>query len=47
MVKKISIYSSEEVKKMSPKCQLPLSSADGDVLDSEPNVDPSSSFRAS
>ncbi|CAA0827197.1 Auxin response factor 11 [Striga hermonthica] len=29
MAKKICIYSSEEVKKMSPKCKLPLTSLDG------------------
>ncbi|KAL3832851.1 hypothetical protein ACJIZ3_007587 [Penstemon smallii] len=30
MARKICIYSSEEVKKMSPRCKLPLSSVDGE-----------------
>lgn len=30
MVKKIFIYSSEEVKKMRPGCKLPLSSLEGE-----------------
>lgn len=40
MAKKICIYSSEEVKKMSTRCKLPLSSLDGEgtilSLESEP-----------
>ncbi|CAI9768837.1 unnamed protein product [Fraxinus pennsylvanica] len=40
IVKKICIYSSEEVKKMNPRCKFPLSSVDGEgttrSLDSEP-----------
>ncbi|KAK4411519.1 Auxin response factor 18 [Sesamum angolense] len=40
MAKKICIYSSEEVKKMTPKCKLPLSSLDGEgtilSLESQP-----------
>lgn len=37
MVKRICIYSSEEVKKMSPRCKLPMSSIDGEgtILSSE------------
>jgi auxin response factor len=31
MVKKIFIYSSEEVKKMSTRCKLPASSFEGEV----------------
>lgn len=30
MVRKIFIYSSEEVKKMTPKCKLPASSLEGE-----------------
>ncbi|KAL8138423.1 hypothetical protein V2J09_004424 [Rumex salicifolius] len=41
MVKKISIYTTEEVKKMSPKCRLsPSIVADGDVLDLDSNSEP-------
>ncbi|XP_073525938.1 uncharacterized protein [Phyllobates terribilis] len=40
MVKKISIYTSEEVKKISPKCRISPSTADGDVLDLDTNSEP-------
>ncbi|XP_011093958.1 auxin response factor 18 isoform X2 [Sesamum indicum] len=43
MAKKICIYSSEEVKKMTPKCKLPLSSLDGEgrilSLESQPTLE--------
>ncbi|KAH6779992.1 auxin response factor 9 [Perilla frutescens var. hirtella] len=42
MAKKICIYSSEEVKKMSPRCKLPLSSLDGEgtIMSSESQPKP-------